>query len=578
LFFLHASSLRELLSSALCGQQWLQAFRSDTLRNYREVLAKFCCLPSSLRECHDNQPRLRAAQGWLEFCGRQLRLQSLLAGKYMGTVTPENCSGNDEFEVDWEVSLEACAELRPLTLQRLGHVTRRYVAAGAQETFWEMDYQWLVVDRRIGLDRQLWDMIKADVSFEAPDARWEDGDLHCGVRGVADFRPAVDPSFLELSDLVVVLCPAPWCLPPESSRLTCWAVNLFAPCAWMLSKGSSWLEQLDHQAAFRHESAAAALAASLGKASKRSGARLWQRHDEVLGRQLERAVIFSGLEKLAEVTKSAQLMAATPAAGSRRRKGAAKAKKWAEPRDLLSGRNPNGLNLYIPRRKLSDVDKSLLGAAKAAAKPKVPFLGCNIRVGQDLCSFLRLHRPSARAAEQLCVRREDLPLGGDVEGLIEDACRLERSGSLSQASVVQLARKWQVLTGKWLLFVPEWRVDDLFESAATRLKDGDLPSCSHIVVSPPGAYGTDPTKYMFSAHTPDFTDAQSVMALGKSLRAAARSGLRSPAGDWGELRDDPFAAPGKKASLVFKPDVFTRLNLHKKNAYGIKTTLHVLDL
>ncbi|CAE7034884.1 unnamed protein product, partial [Symbiodinium sp. CCMP2456] len=174
-------------------------------------------------------------------------------------VTPENWSGNDGFEVDWEVSMEACAELRPLTLQGRGHVTRRYVGAGAQERFWEMDYEWLVLDRRIGLDRQLWDMIKADASFEAPDARWEDGDLHCGVRGVADFRPAVDPSFLELSDLVVVLCPAPGCLPPESSRLTCWAVNLFAPCAWMLSKGSSWLEQLDHQAAFRHESAAAAL-------------------------------------------------------------------------------------------------------------------------------------------------------------------------------------------------------------------------------------------------------------------------------------------------------------------------------
>ena len=97
------------------------------------------------------------------------------------------------------------------------------------------------------------------------------------------------------------------------------------------------------------------------------------------------------------------------------------------------------------------------------------------------------------------------------------------------------------------------------------------------------------------------------MSLGKSLRAAARHGLRCYQGDWGELLDDPFAAPGKKArfgfsplvdinlllllvgefqglvvvmqvSLVFKPDVFSRLSLHKNNPYGIKTTLHVLDL
>ncbi|CAE7389880.1 unnamed protein product, partial [Symbiodinium natans] len=558
--FLHAESFTELLAPALAGTCWFQtAFGSELIRSHREDLAKRCCLPRFLQRLLA-QPRQRVFNGWVDFCGRQLCLQAILAGKYMGTVTPENTPDGLPADVDWEVSTEACAELRPLTLESRGSVCHRYVGAQLQEDLWQRHHEWLVLDRRLSLDRQLWDAIRAHALVEAPDIRWEDGDLHCGVRGTADFRPAVDPSFLDLSDMVVVLCPDEFSQPPsDRPRLICWALNLFAPCAWMLSRGSSWLEQLDHQAAFRHEGAAAAL---------------------VLGRQLERAVLFAGLEQLVHATQVGQQMAAPQAStGSRRRKGAAKAKKWAEPRDLRSGRNPNGLNLYIPRRKLSDVDKGVVpGAAKVAAKPRIQFLGCNIRAGQDLSSFLQKHRPSGREAEQLCVRVEDLPSAGDVEGLIEDACRLELSGSLSQASVVQLAKKWQVLTGKWLLFVPEWRVDELFDLAARRLRDGELPSCSHIVVSPPGTYGTDPTKYMLSAHTPDFTDQQSVMALGKTLRVAARSGLRSPAGDWGELRDDPFAAPGKKVSLVFKPDVFTRLNLHKKNAYGIKTTLHVLDL
>ena len=40
------------------------------------------------------------------------------------------------------------------------------------------------------------------------------------------------------------------------------------------------------------------------------------------------------------------------------------------------------------------------------------------------------------------------------------------------------------------------------------------------------------------------------MSLGKSLRAAARHGLRCYQGDWGELLDDPFAARAKKAQAA----------------------------
>lgn len=40
----------------------------------------------------------------------------------------------------------------------------------------------------------------------------------------------------------------------------------------------------------------------------------------------------------------------------------------------------------------------------------------------------------------------------------------------------------------------------------------------------------------------------------------------------------PTVADALQVSLVFKPDVFSRLSLHKNNPYGIKTTLHVLDL
>ncbi len=40
------------------------------------------------------------------------------------------------------------------------------------------------------------------------------------------------------------------------------------------------------------------------------------------------------------------------------------------------------------------------------------------------------------------------------------------------------------------------------------------------------------------------------MAAGKAVRVAAKEGLRTIAGDWGELQDDPFAPVSKKAPYV----------------------------
>ena len=71
------------------------------------------------------------------------------------------------------------------------------------------------------------------------------------------------------------------------------------------------------------------------------------------------------------------------------------------------------------------------------------------------------------------------------------------------------------------------------------------PSCFHVFF---GFFGVP-----FVFHSPGIccfnssVASRSVMSLGKCLRAAARQGLRCPSGRWGELLDDPFASPGKKA-------------------------------
>jgi len=365
-------------------------------------------------------------------------------------------------------------------------------------------------------------------------------------------------------------------VPRRGGPCSLWKPCLYAPCAWMFPKIDLKRPHqgkiLDHWASFRDDRTVAAL---------------------TLGRRLERAVTFTTLDAMLAVAPTAgrcdtigeaDSKAAPDAKASRKTRRAARSERrgGGDPRNLCSGRNPKGLNYYIPRRRESRFGTSS-GSTPAAhrAPPRHSVLQCGV-AAQHLEAFLADHRPSLREAERLWVGKD--PTGAAPSGytcpsgLIEEAQRLEASRVLSHDSVVALAKKWRCLSGKWLLFVPEWRVDDLFAVVARRLREGSMACCTDVIVSPPGSYGTDAHRFMLSAHCPDFTDRHHTVATGKSLRAAAREGLRAPAGTWGELCDDPFAAPGKKVSLVFKPDIFSHLGIHRNNPYHIKTSLYVLDL
>jgi len=343
---------------------------------------------------------------------------------------------------------------------------------------------------------------------------------------------------------------------------------------------------LDHWAEFRHESIVAAL---------------------TLGCRLERAVTYGTIEALLSLVKAcsgsgAGAFAGTskstgsklssnvpPESGSRKsRRGARHEQRCGDPRNLCSGRNRHGLNYYVPRKREARSGHASTGSAcntnTHRSPPRASVLRCGA-LDESLESFLEEHRPSKREAErlQVCVDGEGGQGGPEdasplSNGLLEDAQRLEACGALSQKSIVELAQRWHCMRGKWLIFVPEWRIDDLFANAVRRLREGSLEGCTALIVSPPGTFGIDPDRFMLSAHCGDFTDRHQTMAVGKSLRAAAREGLHCPAGSWGELRDDPFAAREKKVALLFKPDVFSHLGIHRNNPYGIKTALFVLDL
>ncbi|CAE8582559.1 unnamed protein product [Polarella glacialis] len=476
--------LGDLVRAAAISRCWrTAALQSHELHGVRESLARSLCAPRAVLRLQLLPPS--RSLDWLEFCGRQLRLQTALEGRYMGNVTPENLprsTSADDF--DWDEQHFAMAELHPASLADDCCGTCQLQLFADSSVCEELSgrKEWLVLDRRHPLDSLLWEQVSRRCEEEVAEERWEDGDLHCGVRGAFDFRPAVDPGFLDLSPLVLVLCsPAG----VSSSSWTAWCPRLYAPCAWMMPKRESLLERLDHAAEFRHEATVAAL---------------------TLGRQLERPIRYEVLEALAATAVQPSASQPSEGAPGGRRKGghrrsvaSQKPKKVVEPRDMRSGRNPKGLNLFVPRRKVSDGEALSApargGAGKNRPAPSTRLL-CDAGAA-DLPAFLAAHRPSLREAEQLSVvGGQDPATEGpdfDLDGLLDDAARLEMAGVLSQTSVVDLAKKWRCLSGKWLLFVPEWRVDQLFEAAAVRLRDKELSGCSQITVSPPGTYGTDPS-------------------------------------------------------------------------------------
>mmetsp|Transcript_127247 Transcript_127247/g.245422 ORF Transcript_127247/g.245422 Transcript_127247/m.245422 type:complete len:667 (-) Transcript_127247:94-2094(-) len=650
-----ASELQELVSAAAVQRAWRAAAFSEELRSLRQGLARKLCLPSSLQRYPEVPRGLQpGALDWLEFTGRQVQLQTALAGTYGGALHPENLPPETPpSSFDWEQEHYVSASISPVSVvhNRCGLLSQRTYADEELLEEQSGDYEWLVLDRRRIMDRAILEFVQQFLpggSVGHPPEHWEDGDLFCGVRAPHDFRPAIDPSFLDVTPLVVVLAPTrgPHCIdaltpspsPPRSVTATdlnemlnnsattlgeifgerlegavgavlhvqrvaevvagwknfhAWPVRLFAPCAWMFPKHAGGqarqAEKLDLWTSFRGDQVVCAL---------------------VLGRQLEKPIMYDAIEVLLDACQPLQAEAAAHTAGlaqasasassggggggSSRRKGGRKSKlaKGSEPRDFRSGKNPRGLNLFVPRPRTASGSSG--GAARGRTRSGSDGSDQPVRVpprrsvlswsaaDNDLRAILRSHPPTLREAEQLCIcgPEASATAEGDFDGagLLQDAARLETCGALSHASVIDLARKWQCLGGKWLLFVPEWRVDHLFELAALKLREGAFVGASRLIVSPPGSYGTDTDKYMLSVHCDDFTNQREVMGIGKVLRAAARQGIRAPSGTWGELRDDPFAAPEKKVMLVFKPEVFTVLTLHRNNPYGIKTTLYTIDL
>ena len=197
--FQHATQYADVISWMRVCPHWCRCATAGDLHDFVQERARSCYVPSRLLGQLDG-----CRADWVQFGSRQRRLQKLLQGTYMGTLTPENVPEALRQLIDWERPLNALSELKACNDLERGWLCQRIVEQA--EVVWCATCDWLVLDRRSAVDRAIWQRISTGVAQEVPEARWEDGDLYCGVRGIADFRPAVDPAFLDVSELLVVLC------------------------------------------------------------------------------------------------------------------------------------------------------------------------------------------------------------------------------------------------------------------------------------------------------------------------------------------------------------------------------------
>jgi hypothetical protein len=74
-------------------------------------------------------------------------------------------------------------------------------------------------------------------------------------------------------------------------------------------------------------------------------------------------------------------------------------------------------------------------------------------------------------------------------------------------------------SGKWLLFVPVSRVDEVWAKIREATEDGRLGDSAKVATAKPNSNTTDPSKKVICVYTYDWTDEKDVRRIRDELRA-----------------------------------------------------------
>lgn len=175
---------------------------------------------------------------------------------------------------------------------------------------------------------------------------------------------------------------------------------------------------------------------------------------------------------------------------------------------------------------------------------------------EPLEEWLNRTRPSLVSREDgygwVCVRCE--PMQGwadepDLGGLHDSWEELLLSGrAINYQNIRELALNHNVKSGKWLFFADSGgKVDHLWYIVATGIINGMLP-CNSAKVSTRTNLGS----HVICIYNSDFSDIEQVLSSEQAIRKM-----------------------GIKSKLMYKPDVYTCLNIYKNNQWGLSA--HIMS-
>jgi hypothetical protein len=132
--------------------------------------------------------------------------------------------------------------------------------------------------------------------------------------------------------------------------------------------------------------------------------------------------------------------------------------------------------------------------------------------------------------------------------------------SISSSNIDEIAIKYDLKHGKWMLFPSCKEVDRIWAALSRSLVKNELGSCTEIKVS---TYSRTDNKHVILAYTNDYKDQTDVYevacAIKESVKAAGMDALED-------------------SRMLYKADIYTHLNIYSKNPYNLKPTIYMEKL
>lgn len=165
-------------------------------------------------------------------------------------------------------------------------------------------------------------------------------------------------------------------------------------------------------------------------------------------------------------------------------------------------------------------------------------------VEQYLSQFLPSQCTKAQVS-WISIKRDDLSVGKDADPqtMVLEWQWLCDQGQASTDALHYLARKYNVLTGKWMVFGPTKNIDSVWRAIARAVAAKRLgPIAKVSPVSSPGAK----EEHVICVYAANYFDREEVQRIRQHLKQL-----------------------GHHDKLLFKPDAYTYCGIYSRNPWGI---------